>query len=168
MMRLCLTADAQDRRSCLRRVPELQALCSRTKLRTQNDNELLTRVGRGTRMGELMRRYWLPALLTEEIPAPDCAPVRVRLPGEDLLAFRELDGKGRLARRLRCGNSGCFSAGAAFVIPSEIEGRAAMGAMPKAEIRSILFTMSSSTIFRSCARSRWFGRLRTGTRSYEE
>jgi len=32
----------------------------------KNDNELLTRVGRGTRMGEHMRRYWLPALLTEK------------------------------------------------------------------------------------------------------
>ena len=45
-------------------------------------------------MGDLMRRYWLPALLTEEIPVPDCAPVRVRLLGEDLVAFR--DSKGRV------------------------------------------------------------------------
>jgi phenylpropionate dioxygenase-like ring-hydroxylating dioxygenase large terminal subunit len=44
-------------------------------------------------MGELMRRYWLPALLSEEIPEPDCPPVRVRLLGEDLVAFR--DSKGR-------------------------------------------------------------------------
>jgi phthalate 4,5-dioxygenase oxygenase subunit len=52
----------------------------------QNDNDLLTRVGAQTPMGELMRRYWLPALLAEEIPAPDCPPVRVRLLGEDLVA----------------------------------------------------------------------------------
>lgn len=57
------------------------------------ENELLTRVGRGTPMGELMRRYWLPALLAEEIPAPDCPPVRVRLLGEDLVAFRDSEGR---------------------------------------------------------------------------
>lgn len=55
----------------------------------RNENELLTRVGLQTPMGELMRRYWLPALLSEEIPQPDCPPVRVRLLGEDLVAFRD-------------------------------------------------------------------------------
>jgi phenylpropionate dioxygenase-like ring-hydroxylating dioxygenase large terminal subunit len=44
-------------------------------------------------MGKLFRRYWIPALLSEEIPAPDCAPVRVRLLGEDLIAFRDSEGK---------------------------------------------------------------------------
>ncbi len=57
------------------------------------DNELLTRVGPGTPTGELFRRYWLPALLSEELPEPDCAPVRVRLLGEDLVAFRDSKGK---------------------------------------------------------------------------
>jgi phthalate 4,5-dioxygenase oxygenase subunit len=61
---------------------------------SREENELLTRVGAGTPMGELMRRYWIPALLSEEIPAPDCAPVRVRLLGEDLVAFR--DSRGRI------------------------------------------------------------------------
>ena len=42
-------------------------------------NELLTRTGPGTPMGELFRRYWLPALLAEELPEPDCPPVRVKL-----------------------------------------------------------------------------------------
>jgi phthalate 4,5-dioxygenase oxygenase subunit len=60
---------------------------------SHDENEILTRVGPGTAMGELMRRYWLPALLSEEIPAPDCAPVRVRLLGEDLIAFRDSGGK---------------------------------------------------------------------------
>jgi phthalate 4,5-dioxygenase oxygenase subunit len=59
----------------------------------QNENDLLTRVGRQTPMGELMRRYWIPALLAEEIPAPDCPPVRVRLLGEDLVAFRDSRGR---------------------------------------------------------------------------
>jgi phthalate 4,5-dioxygenase oxygenase subunit len=56
------------------------------------DNALLTRVGPGTPMGELLRRYWSPALLTAELPAPDCDPVRVRLFGEDLVAFRDSSG----------------------------------------------------------------------------
>jgi phthalate 4,5-dioxygenase oxygenase subunit len=60
---------------------------------SNHENELLTRVGRETPMGELMRRYWIPALLSEEIPAPDCPPVRVRLLGEDLIAFRDSEGK---------------------------------------------------------------------------
>jgi phthalate 4,5-dioxygenase len=59
---------------------------------SREDNELLTRIGPGTPMGELMRRYWLPALLSSEIPTPDCPPIRVRLLGEDLLAFRDTRG----------------------------------------------------------------------------
>jgi phenylpropionate dioxygenase-like ring-hydroxylating dioxygenase large terminal subunit len=60
---------------------------------SREDNDRLTRVGPATAMGELLRRYWLPALLTEEIPAPDCPPVRVGLLGEDLVAFRDSNGK---------------------------------------------------------------------------
>jgi phthalate 4,5-dioxygenase oxygenase subunit len=44
-------------------------------------------------MGELFRRYWIPALLSEELAGPDCAPVRVRLLGEDLVAFRDTAAK---------------------------------------------------------------------------
>jgi phthalate 4,5-dioxygenase len=60
---------------------------------SREENELLTRIGAGTPMGKLMRRYWIPALLSEEIPAPDCPPVRVRLLGEDLVAFRDSQGR---------------------------------------------------------------------------
>ena len=60
---------------------------------TKEDNEILTRVGAGTPMGELFRRYWIPALLSEELPEPDCTPVRVRLLGEDLVAFRDTTGR---------------------------------------------------------------------------
>jgi len=60
---------------------------------THEENERLTRVGAGTPMGELMRRYWLPALLSWELPEPDGEPVRVRLLGEDLVAFRTTDGQ---------------------------------------------------------------------------
>jgi len=58
------------------------------------ENDLLTRIGPGTPMGDLMRRYWIPALLFEEIREPDCPPVRVRLLGEELVAIR--DSKGRI------------------------------------------------------------------------
>ncbi len=59
---------------------------------SREENELLTRTDPGTPAGELFRRYWIPALLSEEIPAADCPPVRVRLLGEDLVAFRDSHG----------------------------------------------------------------------------
>ena len=62
---------------------------------SKEDNELITRVGPGTPMGELFRRYWLPAMLSEELPEPDCAPVKLRLLGEDLVAFRATNGQRR-------------------------------------------------------------------------
>mgnify|MGYP001208128272 CR=1 FL=1 len=49
------------------------------------DHELLGRTGPGTTMGKLLRRFWVPALLSEELPDPDCLPVRVRLMSEDLI-----------------------------------------------------------------------------------
>jgi len=56
------------------------------------DNEILTRVGPGTLMGNLLRRYWIPALLSLEVPSPDSPPVRVRILCEDLVAFRDTNG----------------------------------------------------------------------------
>ena len=60
---------------------------------SSEDNELLCRVGRGTPMGDLLRHYWMPCLPAAELPAPDCPPKRVRLLGEDLVAFRDSDGQ---------------------------------------------------------------------------
>jgi phenylpropionate dioxygenase-like ring-hydroxylating dioxygenase large terminal subunit len=60
---------------------------------SSEENRILTRVGAGTRMGEVMRRYWLPALLSTDLPAPDCPPVRVKLLGEELVAFRDTEGR---------------------------------------------------------------------------
>ncbi len=57
------------------------------------ENEILTRVGPGTLMGELLRRYWTPACLTAEIPEPGSPPARVRLLGENLVAFRDTRGR---------------------------------------------------------------------------
>jgi phenylpropionate dioxygenase-like ring-hydroxylating dioxygenase large terminal subunit len=53
----------------------------------------LTRTGRGTPMGELMRRYWVPVLLSSEIAEPDGPQVRVRILGEKLIAFRNSSGQ---------------------------------------------------------------------------
>jgi len=60
---------------------------------TREDNELLTRIGPATPMGEVMRRYWQPALISSELPERDGPPVRLRLLGEDLIAFRDTNGR---------------------------------------------------------------------------
>ena len=57
------------------------------------ENELLTRTGPGTPMGDLMSQYWIPALMSSELPAPNDLPLRVRRLGENLVAFRTTSGK---------------------------------------------------------------------------
>ena len=59
----------------------------------QDENELLTRTGPGMPMGTLFRRYWIPALRADELPEPDCAPVRLTLLSEKLIAFRDSSGR---------------------------------------------------------------------------
>jgi len=61
---------------------------------TPEDNEILCRVEGDAPMGRLIRQHWLPVCMSEEVAEPDCSPVRARLVGEDLVAFR--DTKGRL------------------------------------------------------------------------
>jgi phthalate 4,5-dioxygenase len=60
---------------------------------TSQENERLTRVGRGTPTGELMRRFWLPFLLESDLHEADGPPVRVTLLGERLVAFRDTGGR---------------------------------------------------------------------------
>ena len=60
---------------------------------TPQENDRLTRVAPGTPMGTLMRRYWQPACLSSELPEKDGAPLRVRLLCENLVAFRDSEGK---------------------------------------------------------------------------
>lgn len=60
---------------------------------TREENEILTRTNAGTPMGELFRSYWIPVLLSEQLPEPDGAPVRVKVLGEALLAFRDTAGR---------------------------------------------------------------------------
>jgi phthalate 4,5-dioxygenase oxygenase subunit len=59
----------------------------------REDNNLLTQTDAGTAMGELFRRYWLPALTVSELPDADCPPVRIPMLGEQLLAFRDSNGR---------------------------------------------------------------------------
>lgn len=71
---------------------------------TREENELLTRIGPGTPCGTLLRRYWQPAGLSEELPSGG-APLPVRLLGEDLVLFRDDQGRpGLLA--LHCSHRG--------------------------------------------------------------
>ncbi len=63
---------------------------------TPEENQILTRVGPGTPMGAVLRRYWLPVIESEELGGPDGAPRRVRLLGEDLVAFRDSEGRAAL------------------------------------------------------------------------
>lgn len=60
---------------------------------TREEHTLLAQTGPGTVMGDFLRRYWVAALLSRELPEPDGAPVRVRLLSEDLIAFRDSDGR---------------------------------------------------------------------------
>jgi phthalate 4,5-dioxygenase len=57
------------------------------------DNELICRTGPDTPMGTLMRQYWIPCMLSSELPTPDCDPVRVLVLGEKLIAFRDSTGQ---------------------------------------------------------------------------
>ena len=56
------------------------------------DNEILTQVGPGTPMGELMRQYWIPAAMSSELKV-DGDPLRLVLLGERLIAFRDSSGR---------------------------------------------------------------------------
>ena len=59
---------------------------------SREDNELLVRVGPGTAMGNLFRRFWTPVMLASELGGADSAPVRVDILGEHLVAFRDSGG----------------------------------------------------------------------------
>ena len=56
------------------------------------DNKFLTESGAGTGMGELLRRFWIPVLLSEELPEADGEPKKIVVMGEELLAFRDSRG----------------------------------------------------------------------------
>jgi nitrite reductase/ring-hydroxylating ferredoxin subunit len=60
---------------------------------SKKDTDYLCRIGPGTPMGNLMRQYWMPAIRSDELPAPDCPPVRIKLLGEELIGYRTTSGK---------------------------------------------------------------------------
>jgi phthalate 4,5-dioxygenase len=60
---------------------------------TEVENEALCRVGPGTPMGKVLRRYWTPAFQLGDLPEPDCPPIRVTVLGENFVAFRDTEGK---------------------------------------------------------------------------
>jgi phenylpropionate dioxygenase-like ring-hydroxylating dioxygenase large terminal subunit len=60
---------------------------------SKEQNDVLTRVGKGTPMGDTMRRYWHPIALSDELPQPDADPLRARLLGETFVVFRDSNGK---------------------------------------------------------------------------
>ena len=72
---------------------------------TREQNEELTLTGPGTLMGDLLRRYWVPALHDWELPEPDCPPVRVKLLGESLIAFRDTQNRIGLIDRTTSGSN---------------------------------------------------------------
>ena len=119
-------------------------------------NEVLTRTGPGTPMGNVFRRYWMPALLSRELPGADCPPVRLKLLGEDFVAFRDSTGRigiveprcphrganlffGRNeACGLRCAYHGWkFDAGGRCVDIPNVTPAVAEGMKPKAAIRAL-------------------------------
>jgi len=71
----------------------------------KEQNDLLTRTGSGTPMGEMFRRYWIPALLAEELAENDGPPVRVQLLSERMIAFRDTEGRAALVEEF-CAHRG--------------------------------------------------------------
>src|SRR5262245_40331496 len=63
-----------------------------TRMLSAAENKLLCEVGPGTPMGDTLRQYWLPIELSASLPERDGKPLRIRLLGEDLVAFRDSDG----------------------------------------------------------------------------
>src|SRR5258708_27201100 len=66
-----------------------------TPMLTREENELVTRVGPGAPMGDVLRRYWVPAFLSREVPRPDCPPARGPITGEEPGRFPGREGPGR-------------------------------------------------------------------------
>src|ERR1700728_928089 len=69
---------------------------------TQEENEALCRVGPGTPMGNVLRRYWTPAFQLGDLPEPDCPPIRVTILGENFVAFRDTNGRVGVLDELCC------------------------------------------------------------------
>jgi nitrite reductase/ring-hydroxylating ferredoxin subunit len=82
----------------------------------REDNALICRVGPGTPMGHMMRRYWHPVCTSAQLGKPDAPPLRVRLLGEDYVAFRDTEGRVGLLEEL------CMHRGASLALGRVEEG----------------------------------------------
>jgi phthalate 4,5-dioxygenase oxygenase subunit len=82
----------------------------------REDNALICRVGPGTPMGQMMRRYWHPVCTSAQLPKPDSPPLRVRLLGEDFVAFRDSEGRVGVFEEL------CMHRGASLALARVEEG----------------------------------------------
>ena len=60
---------------------------------TAEENDLLCRVEGDAPMGKLMRQHWTPICLIEEVGEPDGTPIQARILGEDLVVFRDTEGR---------------------------------------------------------------------------
>lgn len=60
---------------------------------TPEENDLLCRVEGSAAMGQLMRRHWQAICLSEEVAEPDGKPIRARVLGENLVVFRDTEGR---------------------------------------------------------------------------
>src|SRR5215470_12010701 len=69
---------------------------------TAEENEVLCRVGPGTPMGKVLRRFWTPAFQLGDLPAPDCPPIRVTILGENFVGFRDTNGRLGVLDELCC------------------------------------------------------------------
>src|SRR5882757_3386707 len=75
------------------------------------DNDLICRVGPGTAMGKAMRRFWIPALMSSELPVTDRDPVHVELLNESFVAFRDANGQVGLLDELCCHRGASLTVG---------------------------------------------------------
>jgi phthalate 4,5-dioxygenase oxygenase subunit len=83
---------------------------------SREDNDVLCRVAPGTPGGALMRRFWHPVCTSAQLPQPDCAPLRVRLLGENYVAFRDTAGQAGFLEEL------CMHRGASLALGRVEEG----------------------------------------------
>jgi phthalate 4,5-dioxygenase oxygenase subunit len=60
---------------------------------SREENNLVTQVGAGTPLGDVVRRYWVPVCTSDQLPGPDSDPLQVRLFGENFVAFRDSNGR---------------------------------------------------------------------------
>jgi len=82
----------------------------------RQQNDLLCHVGPDTPMGTMMRRYWHPVCTSAQLAEPDSPPLRLRLLGEDYVAFRETEGRVGLMEEL------CMHRGASLALGRVEEG----------------------------------------------